>query len=620
MTFLKKISFSVLTGVVIAGLFSSCEDEVATIGSGVIAGEPFGTGKAVFDVFAYNKKINTVKSNRLPIYQLGNFNDPLYGKTTATITSQLQLSTVNPTFGAYSKTIEDGAVTDTIPATIVENETVKSVYLFIPYLRNVTDTDGDGVPDDLDVDPADANSDTDGDGVSDNQERISGLNPYSTDTDGDGVLDAVDAENNVSAYPKTYVLDSIYGSGKAAPFNIKVQRSTYFLRDLDPDVNFEQSQDFYSDHDFTPFLTDLLYDGTETVRDTEIIIYNDDDPDTEDVDEEGTVAQTIGAGIWVPLDNQFFQENILDKEGSQELLNNTNFKNFLRGINIAIDADDDIFMLLNLGGASITVTYTYDAIDVNDTAYDVSDDENVVLEKQFVINLVTGDGITSAITGNAVNTFTNEAYAPEVLEAVNSTENAEKIYLKGGAGSYAELKLFGEETAISSSIIAQIKANNWIINEANLVFYVDRTSLDAAPGVIEPSRLYLYNAETNETLYNTVTEFNVTNPTALNVFPFYDGVLQKESEKGIKYKIRITDYINALLNGDQAVSTLGLSVTSDIRIVSTSAAKLASSEVNIPLMSTINPLGTVLYGSNVSGTDLDKKLQLEILYTEVNQN
>ncbi|WP_158974692.1 DUF4270 domain-containing protein [Cellulophaga sp. L1A9] len=617
MTFIKKISFSVLAGVVIAGLFSSCEDDVSTIGSTVIAGEPFETGKAVFDVYAYNNKINAVKSNRLPIYQLGNFNDPLYGKTSATITSQLQLSTVSPTFGTYSKTTEDGAVADTIPATVVENETVKSVYLYIPYLQDVKDTDGDGVPDDLDIDAADANSDTDGDGITDNQERISGLNPLSNDTDGDGILDAEDGENGVSAYPKKFILDSIYGSGKAAPFNIKVQHSTFFLRDLDPDTNFEQSQDFYSDHDFTPFLTDVLYDGTETVRDTEIITYLEDDPDTEDVDETGTVDQTIGAGIWVPLTNQFFQENILDKEGSQELLNNTNFKNFLRGINISIDANDDIFMLLNLAGANITITYTYDAVDVNGTTDDTSDDENVVLENRFVINLVTGDGITTAIAGNAVNTFVNEAYTPEVSDALSATGNAEKIYLKGGAGAYAELKLFAEETALSASVISEIKANNWIVNEANLVFYVDRTSLDAAPGVIEPMRLYLYNAETNEELYNIFTEFTVTTPTALSVFPFYDGVLQKESEKGIKYKIRITDYINDLLSGDETVTTLGLTVTSDIRIVVTGAAKLEDSEVNIPLMSTINPFGTVLYGSNVSVADEDKKLQLEILYTQV---
>ena len=218
MIFYKKITLSVITGLVIAGLFSSCQEDITTIGAGLVSGDPFETGKASFDVFAYNKKIEAVKSNGLPIYQLGNFNDPVYGKTVASITSQLQLSTVNPTFGIYTADDEE--------SNIDENETIKKVYLFIPYLTNVTDTDGDGVPDSLDIDPSDPNSDTDGDGISDNSERLVNTNPLSNDTDGDGILDGVDTENNKAAYARKYVLDSIYGSDLSAPFNIKVASLT----------------------------------------------------------------------------------------------------------------------------------------------------------------------------------------------------------------------------------------------------------------------------------------------------------------------------------------------------------------------------------------------------------
>tara|TARA_R110000796_G_scaffold250788_2_gene380580 strand:+ start:81651 stop:83528 length:1878 start_codon:yes stop_codon:yes gene_type:complete len=625
MIFYKKITFSVITGLLLAGIFSSCQEDLTTIGDGVIGGEPFETGKAVYDVFAYNKKINSVKTNNLPVYQLGNFIDPIYGKTTASITTQIQLSAINPTFGAFTQETEDGAETDESVTTISENETVKEVYLFIPYLKNIVDTDGDGVPDELDIDPADANSDTDGDGVSDNDERLRQTNPLSTDTDGDGILDGIDTENNVNAYPKKYVLDSIYGTGKAAPFNVKVERSTYFLRDLDPNTNFEQAQEFFSNQEFSPtFVSDVLYDGQETVRDTDILFFKTDDPDTEDVNESLEVDQTIAPGIWVPLNKEFFQENIIDKEGSQELLNSGNFKEFLRGIHISISESDDIFMLLNLAGANITITYEYDSVDNNGTTDDATDDSVVKLEKRFVLNLVTGGDLNSngsfnPIVGNAVNTFVNEAYPTEILDALNSTESAERIYLKGGAGAFAEIKLFDEDATISKNVIKQLKANNWIINEANLVFYVDRETLDASSGnLIEPLRLYLYNAETNDPLYNPFTELNVSGATSLNTYPFYDGVLSKENNKGVKYKIRITDYINDLIVRDAENATLGLTVTSDIRIVSIGNAMLNSSETKIPVMSTVNPFGTVLYGNNVSGADSSKKLQLEILYTKLN--
>lgn len=626
MTFYKKITISVITGLLLAGIFSSCQEDLTTIGDGVIGGEPFETGKAVFDVFAYNKKINAVKTNSLPVYQLGNFDDPIYGKTKASITSQLQLSTLNPTFGAFSQATEDGSASDESVTTINENETVKEVYLFIPYLTNVKDTDGDGVPDDLDIDPADANSDTDGDGVSDNDERLRQTNPLSTDTDGDGILDAVDTENNVSAFPKKYVLDSIYAADLTAPFHVKVERSTYFLRDLDPSTNFEQAQEFFSNQEFSPtFVADVLFDGEETVRDTEILFFKTDDPDTEDVDESLEVNQTIAPGIWVPLNKAFFQEHILDKEGAQELLNNGNFKEYLRGIHVSIAESDAIFMLLNLAGANITITYEYDSVDTNGTTDVTTDDSIVKLEKQFVINLITGGGTNqntgapNAIVGNAVNTFTNEAYPTEILDALNATESAERIYLKGGAGVYAEIKLFDEDAGISQNVINQIKANNWIINEANLVFYVDRVALDASgSSVIEPLRLYLYNAETNSPLYNPYTELNVSGSSSLNVYPFYDGVLNKENNKGVKYKIRITDYINNLIVRDADNATLGLTVTSDIRIATIGNAMLNDSETKVPVMATVNPFGTVLYGNNVSAADASKKLQLEIVYTKPN--
>ncbi len=611
MIFYKKITLSVVTGLVIAGLFSSCQEDITTIGAGLVSGDPFETGKASFDIFAYNKKIEAVKSNGLPIYQLGNFNDPVYGKTVASITSQLQLSTVNPTFGIYSAVNEE--------SNIDENETIKKVYLFIPYLTNVTDTDGDGVPDSLDIDPSDPNSDTDGDGISDNSERLVNTNPLSNDTDGDGILDGVDTENNKAAYARKFVLDSIYGANLAAPFNIKVSRSTYFLRDLDPATNFEQSQEFFSNNDFSSFTSDVLFDGQETIRDTEIVTYNEDDPDTEDVDESEQVAETIGAGIYIPLSNAFFQTNFLDKEGSIELQNAANFKNFIRGIHVTLGESDDFYMLLNLLGANITITYEYDSLDTNGTADDTSDDQIVQLEKQYVINLLTGGGVSNTgvsipVVGNAVNTFINDAYPSEIQSALNSTTNAEKIYLKGGAGSYAEIKLFDEDLAASQNIISQIKANNWVINEANLVFYVDRQTLDATAGIIEPLRLYLFTADEYQPLYNPTTEYSVSGSNALTVYPFYNGVLTKENGKGVLYKIRITDYLNNLISGDFENVTLGLSVTSDIRFTTIGSAVVGGENTNLPVMNAINPFGTVLYGSATDGTN---KLKLEISYTKV---
>ncbi len=224
------------------------------------------------------------------------------------------------------------------------------------------------------------------------------------------------------------------------------------------------------------------------------------------------------------------------------------------------------------------------------------------------------NGAPGAISGNAVNTFINEAYPTQVADQLDTDENASRIFLKGGAGSYAEIKLFDANNG--EAALSDIRKKNWVINEANLVFYVDRNALDAVGGTTEPSRIYLYDPRTNRPLYSA--KYDAPGETSLSSYPLYGGVLEKSAKKGEKYSIRITNYINDLIAGDSTNVTLALSVTSEIRNPLLSKAKLTNGEGNIPIMSEINPLGTVLYGGNVISGEADKKLKLEIFYTEIN--
>lgn len=589
---------------------ASCEEDLTTIGDSVIGGEPFVTDKAVYDVFAFNKKIEAVQTNKLPVYQLGTFNDPIYGRTEARITTQVNLQSIagvptgNPSFGLFSQQTEDAAESDESASTIEENETVKEVFLYIPYLRNTNaDRDLDGVANDFDADPDDPSSDTDGDGLTDNQERVAGSDPLNVDTDGDGVNDGEDTATASNRYPIKRDLDSIYGN-RDMPFNLKVERSTYFLRDLDPNSNFQEAQEFYSSQQFSPtFVSELLFEGEVTISNEQTLFFVEDDPETED-DESLETPERIEPGIRVPLDAAFFQTNILDKEGQSELLSTDNFKEFFRGLHLSVSSQgEDIMLLLDLTSARITIDYEYDAAD---------DGEVVKVDKQYVLNLITRTG-SGAISGNAINTLNNDAFPPEILNNLDNGLNASRIYLKGGAGSYTEIKLFDEHNG--EDILNQIKANNWIINEANLVFYVDRDALDAAGTTYEPPRLYLYNAETNLPIYNPNTENSVAE-TAFGLFLNYDGFVEKVDDMGIKYTVRITDHINNLVIRDSTNATLGLSLTPDIRLSLATNTMLAGNiEQEIPSGSIISPLGTVLFGSNVPDSE-DRKLKLEIFYTE----
>jgi hypothetical protein len=612
MNLLKGLKLPAVAGILLVVVLGSCEEDLTTIGSGVVGGEPFSASRAVYDVFAYNKKIEAVRTNKLPVYQIGNYNDPVYGKTEASITTQVQLSSANPVFGNYSASVEDSADTDASALTIQENETVKEVILFIPFLTNPKgDQDLDGVADKYDADPQDANSDSDGDTLTDIQEKALGSDPLNKDTDGDGTNDNLDDDTAVNRFPIKFDLDSIFDAAGNIPesFNFKVGRSTYFLRDLDPDTNFQEAQQYYSSQEFSPtFVSDLLYEGAVEVTNVEELIFKVDDPDTEDVDESEEAPTRIAPGIRVKLNTAFFQQNILDKEGSSELLSQANFVEFFRGVHLSIP--DDVLVLLDITQGNITINYTYDSVTSS------ADDTIIENERQFVLNFIRRDTSTGGVIGNAVNTFINEDYPTEITNGLDNGENASKIYLKGGAGSYAQIKLFDDING--DEIINQIKDKNWIINEANLVFYVDRNTLDAAGNVIEPLKLYLFKDNTNDPVYNQFLEseedFKAGN------FTNYDGALNKENGKGHHYKIKITNYINDLIVRDSTNATLNLTLTSDLRISAVSKAMLANSnEGEVPVMSAVNPFGTVLYGSdNLPSGQEGNKLKLEIYYTKAN--
>jgi len=316
------------------------------------------------------------------------------------------------------------------------------------------------------------------------------------------------------------------------------------------------------------------------------------------------------------LDNDFFQTNILEREGSSELLSQANFNEFMRGIHLSLESagvTESLMLLLDLRQANITLTYSYLSVDTNSTPDDTSDDTTVEEERDYIFNLLVGSN-TGNISGNAVNTFVNEAYPTQIQDALENGANASRIYVKGGAGTITQVNLFEPNGA--ENIIEQIRAENWIINEANLVFYVDK---DLTGSAIVPPRLYLYDSENNNPLFNPNTEQNVEE-SLFGLFLNYDGIVDDSDSETIKYTVRITEHINNIIVRDSTNNNLGLTLTTNIENIGVANAKLSSGEKEVPVTATTTPLSAVFYGSDISETDpnFDKRLKLEIFYTKAN--
>ena len=585
----------------------SCTKEYNSIGTEILKSDTFETSLENIPVFASQKLIQPFKSNGLSSYQLGQINDNIFGKTEASFITQLTLSQPNPSFGKWDSESEINGDSNNIKV-IEENETVNNVVLEIPFFNNTFDSDGDGVIDLYDVDSNDIYSDSDGDGVSDIVERSNGTDPLNPDTDGDGINDNEDTESiNPNNGATVYDVDSLIGNINAS-FKIKIEELDYYLRDYDPTNNFESFQKYYSDDLFIKnFSKETLFDDNIEIDTNEVVIFNEDDPDTNDVDESTTVKERLSPRLKIPLDNAFFQDKILDKEGSVNLLSPDNFNLFFKGLIISsYNFSDDLLMILDYSNSKIKINYDYDVYNDNGTADDNSDDSVVKENKDFEILL----------SGNQLNLFNKDNNSQEILDNVNNSENLSKGYLKGGEGVMLELDLFTDNNG--ENILNEIKSKGWLINEANLTVYVDQTTINSYGGLIEPARLYLYNIEDQTPLIDYFID-NSTGNKESDKKTNHDGLLEYQSDKkGLKYKIRISEHIKNIVRNDSISPKLGLVVTSSIENSQNLDLRENYSLSKIPISSAINPLGTVIYGPNPESENFDKRLRLEIYYTEIN--
>jgi len=321
----------------------SCTKDYNTIGTDILKSDTFDTNIELVPVYATQKFVPPFKSNNLDSYQLGQINDNIFGKSEASFVTQLNLSEFDPIFGKWDTEREIKGNPDNV-AVIQENESITEVLLEIPFFNNTYDNDGDGVIDLYDVDDNDIYSDSDGDGLSDIAEKANGSDPLNPDTDGDGIGDADDTETeNPNEGATVYDVDSLIGN-RDASFKVKIQELDYYLRNYDPSDNFESLQKYYSDDYFIQnFAGQILFDDTVEINTNEVVIYREDDPDTDDIDESTIVKERLSPRLRIPLENEFFQSKIIDNEGSDDLLNRDNFNLFIKGLMInAYDFSDDL--------------------------------------------------------------------------------------------------------------------------------------------------------------------------------------------------------------------------------------------------------------------------------------
>ena len=589
----------------------SCEKEFSNVGSSLLPSDTFVIDSQMASVEVEHNAVEIIRSDNLSFFYLGEYEDQVFGNTTARFTTQLSLP--NASTGIFGKMNVDQETNGVGSENINKNphdeqETVTQVWLEIPFYTNQRDRDGDGVIDVFDIDPDDPDSDSDGDTLTDLEEsRLANLDPLNPDTDGDGINDAEDEDTiNPDTEANVYEIDYLYGDTNQE-VHFQVKKLNFFLPNLDPEDNFESDKAFYSDKDFEQegLTSQPLFDDKFTLDFDEIVSFKVDDPETEDVDESTEVDQRLSPRIRIPLDTAFFQQSILETEGEDMLVDNNRFQEYFNGIVIGLQSTaSPLMMQLNFGTGVIKIEYDYKELVLTDggDASNAEDYESQDSSSVYTLNL----------SGVRFNTITQTQTSAEVQTAINASGDGQHIYLKGGLGVVSYIDLFVGDAGQDQ--LQTLQDNPWLINEANLTLYVDRQKINDLGLNDLPSRLYLFDASESIPL----VDFNVdptSGPNPADNKSTFGGLAQVDDNGEVtSYKFVITNHLgNLLRNPDDFDNVrLGLTVSSDY-LSTQNTSVTAPTAFEIPQSSINTPLSVILAGPNHSNPDL--RLQLEIFYT-----
>jgi hypothetical protein len=420
---------------------------------------------------------------------------------------------------------------------------------------------------------------------------------------------------------RTYVLDYIYGK-PLAKMKLSVYGSEYYMRDLDNEDQFNSSQKYYTNQysDFYAKKNDTLLNDSKTAAENELFFFDPKEIVSEPiVNGEKTTVRSVPA-MMLNLNATFFENKIL-KAPTEVLSSNVLFQEYFRGLIFDIQkvGTDTNLALINFKEGKITVTYTQTV-------------DKVEEEVALVINL-TGHTANFLDQSNLNQNYVDATKPASDDDKANGVSN---LYLKGGEGSLAVVKLFGEDKFGEDGVTGEkngiadkldiMRYNNYLINQAELTFYLNSSLMSSS---YVPQRIYLYDLTNNVVLTDFYDRSINSSNTKKSKFVF-GGIFDEGTDTdkiGSNYKFIITEYVRELLNDEdlKSIPDLGLVVTEDINLsyVFYNLRIVDGKQpfpFQAPMTSVMNPLGTIVYGNNILSSDAnyDKKVKFKIYYTKAN--
>lgn len=461
----------------------------------------------------------------------------------------------NPVFGTTTANFATQVdLSTTYPVTIGEEPVITSVRLSIPYFKKLKTTNSDGT--------------------------------------------------------HTYTLDSIYGPAEGK-LKLSVYESGVQMRSSYVSNGVSLPQFYYTDENnvFNQYKVGARLNNSSNVLQNDQFFFSSAEYVDKTTDAAGKETTTYTPPeMRLDLDTAYFQQKILNAPASK-LSAPDLFQEYFRGLYFSVEKADGSpgnMALLDFSGGKIVITYKAKTASTTDADTEKED-------KTITMTIV--NPANSSANANLLQDVKSANYQNAITTAnINKTEGDERLYVKGGQGSLAIIRLND-----FAAKLEEIRAKNWKVNEANLVFNIDA---DKMTGAREPKRVYLYDLTNNVPVVDYLADGsgNLVLSDSKTAKYIYGGMINLDDNKrGKNYKIRITEHIRNLIKDKTAKNVdLGLVVTESIAISTSNFLKNKNENISqAPRASVMNPLGTILYGGKSSVPE-DKRLRLEVYYTKPN--
>lgn len=382
---------------------------------------------------------------------------------------------------------------------------------------------------------------------------------------------ATNIGKNSDGTPK-FKLDSVLGD-VTKNLSVKIYRNNTYLNILnpqDPSKGNVFSSDFVYDKgellnddanfSFVPNVNDTIYDYTRTLKSGQTF-------------KDTLKLSNANPFLVIPLKKSLMKSLFFDKLTSDDFASQDALNNFFRGLIIEASATESFLLPLSLRGnlnPSIEINYT-----------------NTVERKSNGTVKDTIKKTASFLLGGVANRFYN------MTKETNST-NADQVIIQGAAGKYGDVKI------LQGNQLSNLRANNWLINDATLTFYIDQDR----DTTNVPEKLFLYKEETS----SQIKDAHKDGQTGFQVF---SGDLKKENNKKDHYSFKITDYISDVLGG---AKTKNYNLT--LKVYNSTDSPFASNRLDTIVNSyNWNPRAVTIFNGAKTGV---RKAQLKISYSKKN--